>query len=39
MADPQMRAAYEAVTAREKRRAFNLAVSDYYKRNILLSKK
>jgi hypothetical protein len=37
MADPQMRAVYEAVAARQKRRAFNVAVSDYYKRNILLS--
>ena len=38
MADPQVRAVYEAIAAEEGRVAYNVALSDYWKGKNLLSK-
>jgi hypothetical protein len=39
IADPDVRAVYEKRAAKENRRPFQLAVSDYFKGNDLLSEK
>jgi hypothetical protein len=39
MADPQVRAVYENIAAKEHKRPYALALSDYFKGNNLLSKK
>jgi hypothetical protein len=37
MADPQVRAAYESLAAKQHRRPYDLAISDYFKGRNLLS--
>jgi len=39
MADPEVRAVYEKMTAKKHKRQFDIAVSDYFKGNDLISKK
>jgi len=39
MAEPDVRASYEKLAAKQGKRPFDLAVSDYFKGNNLLSKK
>jgi len=39
MAEPKVRAVYEKAAAKKSKRPFDLAVSDYFKGNDLLSKK
>lgn len=39
MADPKVRAKYEKIAAQKHKRPFDMAVSDYFKGNDLLSKK
>ena len=39
MAEPTVRAVYEKAAAKQSKRPFDLAVSDYFKGNDLLSKK
>ena len=39
MAEPKVRAVYEKMAAKKNKRPFDMAVSDYFKGNDLLSKK
>ena len=39
MAEPKVRAVYEKMAAKNNKRPFDMAISDYFKRNDLLSKK
>jgi hypothetical protein len=39
MAEPKVRAVYEKAAVKKSKRPFDLAVSDYFKGNDLLSKK
>ena len=39
MAEPKVRAVYEKMAAKNNKRPFDMAVSDYFKGNDLLSKK
>ena len=39
MAEPKVRAVYEKMAAKKGKRPFDMAVSDYFKGNDLLSKK
>jgi len=39
MAEPKVRKVYEKMTAKQHKRLFDMAVSDYFKGNDLLSKK
>ena len=38
LADPKVRAAYEKMAAKNRKRPFDMAVSDYFKGNDLLAK-
>jgi len=39
MAEPKVRVVYEKIVAKKNKRPFDMAVSDYFKRNDLLSEK
>jgi hypothetical protein len=39
MAEPKVRAVYEKMAAKKHKRRFDIAVSDYFKGNDLMSKK
>jgi len=39
MAEPEVRAVYEKMAAKQHKRPFDMAVSDYFKGNDLISKK
>jgi len=39
MAEPKVRAVYKKMAAKKHKRQFDIAVSDYFKRNDLISKK